>query len=482
MEIRKILLIHPPFPKNLEHGTISRFGRNLYPPLGLCYVAATLEKEGYKVKIIDSFAENNSLNKIVQQCVSYQPDIIGITSFTGNFNLSVDLGSRLRKVGFLVVFGGVHPSLKPYESLQRKAADYVVVGEGEPTVVELLDALSKNRDLSTVKGIAYLDGNKIKINQPRKLLENLNILPFPALHLVDLTIYKPSSVTYKNKPVFSVITSRGCPYDCSFCLSKKIWGGICRKWSVQHIIYQIDMLVKKYSAKEIAFVDDNFAVDHKWVEEFCKMLIAKKMTITWSCFTRVDNVNERILRIMKQAGCYRVLFGIESLEQTDLDFLNKMTTLKQIENAMRLTKKVGLETTTHYILGLPNENPQKVKKLVKKISAFRSEFVKFNLMTPYPGTKLYDKIISGKFGKIEDNMDFYDTLFPAFIPNGYTSKKDLMITRDQAYRQYYLRIGYVIQMLGSLRCFDDAKRLFRIARQLFASNTKHKLLAANITS
>lgn len=221
-------------------------------------------------------------------------------------------------------------------------------------------------------------------------------------------------------------------------------------------------LIKNYGIKEINFWDDVWGVNKAWIKEFCDRVIAEKLDLIWSCECRVDTVDKATLKRMKEAGCRCVFYGIESLDQEILDAINKRITVEQITNALQWTKDVGIEVRANLMLGLPRETPKKAKEIIKKLCKLNPDYVKFNILTPYPGTILHQQIKEGKWGAMVDES--YDKLtgyFATFLPRGYKSPDELNRVKQYAYRKFYFRLGYLLPRLLSIRSFEDLKRYIK---------------------
>ena len=471
---KNILLIMPPFSMKKRYGQgMERVGTVL-PPLGLLYMGAELEKQGFKVNILDTQINNWSTRSIVGYCQNTKPDVIGIYCNTSNYRHALELAREI-KANFSserpVIFGGPHVTIRPLEVLNNDPVDYIVIGEGEKTVVELMAVLNSNDlgKLSEVKGIGFKKDGKLVINPPRELIEDLDSIAFPARHLVPLDKYKPSPNQYKRFPMTTMIASRGCPFGCTFCNVETIWTRRYRIRSVKNVIEEIKHLINNYGIKEINFWDDVWGLNKQWIEEFCDTILREGLDLTWCCECRVDTIDRKILKKMKKAGCWSIFFGIESLNKEILEAINKKITIEQITSALKWTKEAGIETRANFILGLPRENPEKVRKMLKMLCKINPDYVKFNMLTPYPETVLYKEIKQGKWGKMVDES--YDKLtgyFATFLPHGYKDIQELQRIKKYAFRKYYFRLGYVLPKLLSIRSFEDLKRYLRGAKAIIS--------------
>src|SRR3989344_3737206 len=277
-------------------------------------------------------------------------------------------------------------------------------------------------------------------------------------HPVEMEKYRPSPHHYKELPMATMIVSRGCPFGCLYCASRNIWGRNYRTRSVPKVIEEIKFLIDKYKIKNINFWDDLWGAKPGWTEEFCRRMIDEKIKISWSCERRVDTVNLETLKMMKKAGCYSIFYGIESFDQECLDAVNKGIKVEQAQKAMELTKKAGIEVRANFILGLPNETPEKVKAMVKKICKINPDYIKFNILTPYPGTALYQEVKKGRWGIFKEDPDKSTGYFATFLPYGYKSFEELEGMRRYAFRKFHFRPRYIFSKIAKIRSFSDIKK------------------------
>jgi len=466
----KVMLINPPMSMEHRYGKgISKIGTVL-PPLGLAYLAAMLEKHKYEVRILDTQLFNLGVRETVNECREFMPDIIGIYTLTSSFKLVVKLSKELKKnLNVKIAVGGAHPTIEPIQVLQNNDINFSIIGEGESTFTELLKELEKkNPNFLKVKGLAFKHKGKIIYNGPRAPIKNLDEIPFPARHLLKMNLYKPSPNHYKKLPYTTMTASRGCPYACTFCSSSRIWKQHYRTRSVRNVIKEIKLLKKEYGTKDIGFWDDLWGVNPKWVEEFCYELKKSNLDISWSCELRVDSANKESLKKMADAGCWCIFYGIESLDQDVLNAINKKVSSKQIINALKWTKEAGIEIRANFILALPRETPQKVKKMLKELVKIDIEYVKFNILTPYPGTKLYDEIKQGKWGVMKEDKNKMTGYYVTFVPSGYKNAKEVEKIKKYVYRKYYLRLSYILKRVASIRSFNDITRYIKGAIAIFS--------------
>ncbi|HBR16065.1 MAG: hypothetical protein A3G39_08720 [Deltaproteobacteria bacterium RIFCSPLOWO2_12_FULL_43_16] len=363
----------------------------VFPSLGLLYVAASAEKEGYRIKVEDfNISKNNPASLDVSGF-----DIVGITSDTRRFPSAVEIAQRAKEKGRCVVMGGVHPPFVDEEILKAGYADFVVKGEGEITFPALLNAIKLNKDLQQIDGISFLKDGKIIRTKPRALIENLDSLPSPARHLIDIEAYKRAGFRYGGKrPIAVISTSRGCPYTCSFCLTPAIYGRGWRARSAHSIIAEIEELYHKYNYRAIAFCDDNFTVSPKRVIEVSNLIMEKGLDIWWWCLSSPNILlkNEDMLSIMAKSGAKTIYIGVESASPATLKEFNKSMEEDTAYKAVNLLKKNGIQIFASYIIGGLNDDIKAILRTIKLAKRLDTEVAQFSILTPYPGTGLYEQI------------------------------------------------------------------------------------------
>lgn len=379
----KILLIQPPLPNFLE---------DPYPPLGLAYIAAMLEKNGYGVKIIDMPPLKLSIKKIKPLIEKYEPFIIGITCVAVNYNFCVQLSKIIKNIfpESIIVVGGPHVTFIPNKVLQKHLMiDIVVNGEGEITMLEIVKNIEKygyNMDkLKSVKGIYFRAENGTIIRtEDRKPIEDLDTLPYPARHLLPMKQYK-NLTKYT-----SIVASRGCPYNCIYCNASAFWKHTVRLRKPSEIIKEIETVMYNFGFNKFKFVDDNFLFPSKWTHTLLSYL--SELDIKWICNARIDKVNENIIKEASKAGCEKIIFGIESLSPLVQQIIRKNLkinpdTLKKI---IHICHKNDIKTKLNFIIGLPGQDIDDIKQIYRLLWELPLDEVSINPLTPYPGTYLFE--------------------------------------------------------------------------------------------
>lgn len=367
-------------------------GNNIVPPLGLLYIAAVLEKNGHIIQVFDVDPE---VYDLIDDIKNFKPDMIGLSFLTPAYRKALNLTKKLKEKipNVIYVCGGVHPTIQPIETLNDFGVDFIVVGEGEDTIVELCEKLEKKESVDTVKGIIYKNNGQIINTGRRELIKNLDLLPFPARHLLNSEVYlTPPGIIrgYATERLTSIVASRGCPFNCIYCGSHNLFGRKIRRRTVDNVIAEIEHLIQNYKIKGLYFCDDLFTNDHKWVREFCQKLKEKNIKIVWACQSRVDTITEELMRELKSAGCVQIDFGVENGSDKILKVLNKATNVAAIKKAFQMAKKAKIRTCATFMIGNPSETLEDVLETFEVAKEISADYTVFYYTTPYPGTKLYE--------------------------------------------------------------------------------------------
>lgn len=452
----RILLVFPPMLGQERYGKLARAGSYL-PPLGLAYLASVLGDE-HQIKIIDGGALPITINDIGKEVESWRPDLVGVSTLTPTFYRAVATCKVVKEINpkIITVLGGPHPTACPEESIKNDYVDIVVVGEGEKTFKELVEVIKSNGDISTVRGIHHKKRGHFSMTLPQERILNLDTLPFPARHLLNMKIYRPAVLHFKKAPVFSIMCGRGCPYKCTFCSCAKVFRGKVTMRSPENVISEIKFLIETYGAKEIMIWDDTFGLYKRWVNIFCESI--KPLKITWSAWMRVDLVDKELLERMAESGCWHISYGVESGNQKVLDTIKKGFTIQQIKDAFRRTHEAGMEARGTFILGLPNDTWETMMDTINIAIEIDADYAQFQLLTPYPGTELWDKV--NEYGEfLIKDLSKYTIWFPVFVPKGLT-KEELLKAHQLSYRKFYLRPKYLWKRFLKMDNLLDMKRNF----------------------
>jgi len=364
------------------------------PPLGLLYIAAVLEKNGFEVKIFDLHPDDD---RDIPSLIAYDPDVVGMTVLTDYFHrakhVSQIINEKFSRAIFIV--GGVHVTALPQESMEEFLAHYGVVGEGERAMLDICSKLSRGEDIQGVPGLVWRKENRVVVNPPGPFIQDLDTLPLPARHLLDFNNYlmPPGIIRGRwTERSTTVMSSRGCPFSCIWCGSQTTFGRKVRYRSVANVVAEIETLMKDYGVDAVWFVDDTFTLNKERVIDFCDTLIRKNIRLTWGCQAHVTTADEAMFRKMKQAGLAQLDFGVESGSDTILKNLQKKSTAAETVRAFDLARKCGVRTCATFIFGSPGETAEDVEKTFELVKKIKPNFASSFFLTPYPATELWDQI------------------------------------------------------------------------------------------
>ncbi len=379
----KILLINPK-----DEGYYYRLGA-FFPPLGLAYISSVLKEAGHDVKIVDMNAE-----RFDYKVVNFKEyDVVGVSSDTVRFPLASRIAKLARSQGVPVVMGGTHPTFDIHNILKGGIADYVVLGEGEFPFLKLVESLKSGERFPDIEGVAYLKDGVVKV-KPHGFVKDLDSIPFPDRDGLPLDRYV---IKFDGKRATSMITSRGCPFDCEFCSASQFMGRIWRKRSVESSIEELKILVEKYGYKSIVFFDDNFTLDSKRATEISEQILKNDLKISWWAFSRADELlgHEDMVEAMAKSGCKMLFIGFESANDKALEEFKKKLKSDIAFEVVRFLKRYKIDVFASFILGALSDTKDSIKKTVKfakKLSSLGASIVQFSILTPYPGTRLFMKL------------------------------------------------------------------------------------------
>jgi radical SAM superfamily enzyme YgiQ (UPF0313 family) len=473
-----LLLIFPPTSVARRYGkeSLGKLGGDLIP-LGIASIAAFLREKGYGVGVLDCCALGLDDEQILSAIEKRKPRIIGISATTYALSGALELTDNIR-ASFpdqLIILGGSHANVAGRETTDKyEIFDLVAVGaDGEYTALDIVeryaecgysrnDFLKNDQLLASIDGIMYKRHGETIENRSRSFIRDLDELPFPARDLFPLERYIPLPNQYKKLPLTNMVVIRGCPYVCTFCDQAET---VARKMSPQRTINEIRHVVDEFGVNEISFWDDTMSYDKKWMKEFCERLINAKLDIVWSCYAAVNTVNQEILTIMKQAGCWNILYGFETGVTEllrNIDGHKKNKSFEKMTQVRKWTKDAGIEIRGSFMLGLPGETPELARKTIKQAISLDPEYAQFTVTTPYPGTRLYNEIKKGKWGKLTtEDFSQFQGWNVVFLPNGYENKEEVWAMSKKAFRSFYFRPTYIAKRIIAIRSLEDIKRYYK---------------------
>jgi len=446
----KVCLINPPWVT--KSNNIWTKIRGTLPPLGLLYLAAFLEREGIAADIADYQAGFRSWEAIENELQRKRYDLYGITGTTSIISNAYRIAAMIKAChpDAKVVMGGVHVTALPEEALGKDTVDFVIRGEGEKALLEL----AKGTALDAIAGLSYKSGGKITDAGGNGVMPDLDALPFPAFHKVDLKSYRPALNSYRRMPAINMMATRGCPGKCTFCNSANV---PLRRRSAGNIYQEMKMLSERYGIKEISFYDDTFTVFHDNINRLCDLLIAGGIDLTWSCFARVDTVTPPLLTKMKGAGCHQVMFGIESVSPEILKNIRKNIELEKNKEAVRMAKKAGITVRCTFMFGNPGETERTIDETIKYSLELDPDIVLYNITTPYPGTEMFRWAKEAGY-LLSENWDDYDLSEPVMqLPTIPVEK--LKLKYKEAFRAFYFRPRIIFKKISAMVTLKDVHTL-----------------------
>jgi len=460
-----VLLIVPPFSHEQRFGKV-RTAASDYHSLGLAYLAQQVRTLGHRVSVLECEANRLSITDVEAFLTDMPVDLIGMQTFNHNWDACLEVSRVAKRIQptARVVMGGLHATMFPEEVLGADGVDFVVVGEGEGPLRSLLEILEGKQQLNGIPGLCYRDGSgALVINKAAPQIKVLDKdVPLPALDLFPLYAYH-SSAQLRGHKTLHLVTSRGCPYPCSFCNSNKTFGPTWRGFSAERILQEVKMMIADYGVDVIQFFDDVFTYDRQRTLDFCKLMRAEGIELAWSCFTRCDLIDPELLREMKSAGCYQIFIGLESAVPRLLALIKKGTTPEKLRDGFKMTMDAGIEIFASVILGLPTETPDDAKRTLEFAIETNPTWAYWFNYTPWPGTDIYDLALAkGKVVHPELSKATIHYPEPVYIPDGWTLESLKKFER-QAMRSFFLRPRKMLQLLNQFRHLPPTK-LFGLLR------------------
>ncbi|MBU1912643.1 MAG: B12-binding domain-containing radical SAM protein [Candidatus Omnitrophica bacterium] len=472
----RVLLINPQFEFK-KFGSFTRFMEPM-PSIGLAYIASVLVKNGIEIEIIDDFVLRLGAKGILSVIKKKKFDIVGISCLTPSAPITFSIAAAIKSYDskILIVLGNIHAVVFAGDILKKEAVDVIVHGEGEYTMLELAKAVASGADLAQVKGISFKQDGKIVHTPPRELIENLDELPYPQWQLFPFTKYAFLPFMDVKKPGLSILGSRGCPYRCRFC-SLPNTGTKYRERDPKKIADEIEYVIHNFPVKQISFVDPIFPLSKKVGLEFSEEMVRRKLhnKIVWTCETRIDRMDRELLKAMRQAGCRRIMYGLESGVQALLDNIGKGFSVDYVKRIIKLTQQEDISVAGVFMIGLPGETRAMTQQTIDFAKQIDLDFAKFAITVPFPGSQLYEDLTRTGELKRQDWENF--TTFNTnpkelvYVP-GNMKPEELIEMQRKGHRDFYLRPEIIFRQLFKIRTIS-IKDLFSGFFSLF-SHGLHK--------
>ena len=479
----RIVLIDPPTSHEQIYGEWDLSAVDTYsPPLGLLYIASYIREHDHIPIIFDLTALNWSLQTAVESTLSLNPDVVGVTAKTININNANRIAEKLKASGYTkpIVLGGAHVTAEPVMTLTMfKSIDYGVIGEGEVTFLEMLEKMQQEQTLDDVKGVAWRKNeNQIIVNPPRGLIMDLDTLPLPAWDLLANfpNGYPHSALETKRLPAASIITSRGCPYQCTFC-DRAIFGSRVRQHSPEYTLRMIRYLKGTYGIRDLMMLDDNFILDKKKLFVVCDALVREKMDISWYCMGHARIMTDDRLEKIKEAGCWFIEMGIESGCDRILKSIKKNTTKAEIAEAVRRARRAGLKVKGNFIFGFPTETKGSLEETIQFATSIGLNYFQQNFLTLWPGCELASYGEESRHAEKDWSKLAHQRV--TYVPNG-LSEEDLIQASKDAFRRFYLRprviLEIFIQSISSWRGMQNAWKAFIVFLKTITRKSKGQIM------
>jgi len=472
-----VLIINPPWPGK-GFGTRSqnriikhRSDKFLQYPIFLAYSASQLIQAGHSVNYIDSVIKDLDLPQTIAGAKDVNPDVIFMETTTPSIEADYqNLAALKEATGAKIIVGGPHATYFHTEALEQcPAIDVVTRHEFDTKIAGVVSNLDS---LNSVSGISYRNGSAVVDNGDGELCHDLDALPFPDRDLIPWDWYLEA--WYTRRPFMNMMTSRGCPYHCAFCLwPQSMYGHQQRFRSLDNVISEIQQLVNRYGLKEINIDDGTFTTRKNRVIDFCQRLRDEKIKIIWTCNGRVDNLDDEILSEMKASGCRMIRLGVESGSQEVLNKIKKGLTLKQIEDGVKLVKKHGIQALGGFMFGFPYDSKETVEQTLAFAKKISPDQVQFSINMCYPGTSLYEFAKDNNL-LLAKNFKEFDMTHGPVVKTRDMARQDLEHILARAYWEFYFRPGYIFQTLFNINNIDEIKRVLRSLKSLLKTIRLHK--------
>ncbi|MDP3112005.1 MAG: radical SAM protein [Thermodesulfovibrionales bacterium] len=458
----RILLVNP-FGSNWIEGLKGSAETSVrMAPIGILSIAAYLAEKGVEVKVADCRMPAARANEAIKKMLSFKPDMAGFTATTSGFIDAYRIAEALKNAdpGIRIIFGGVHVSALRGSILENfPCIDYVINGEGEKAMAELAAGAS----LDSIQGLVYRNGSGIKDNGVRTDLCDLDSLPFPAYNMLEgfPKTFQPPLFNYPRFPSATMISSRGCPYQCSYC-DRSVFRKSFRYNSADYLYEQMAFLRKEFNIRHIFFYDDLFTFHRKRIEEFCGLMRKKPLLMTFNCAVRVGHIDDDLLRMLKAAGCWMVSIGMESGDPGLLARHKSNMNLEEVKSAVRSIQRCGIRVKGLFMMGLPGETEQSIRKTADFIETLELDDVNMTKFTPFPGSPIYKTV--REEGEFKEDWELMNCLNFVFVPHGIASGERLDELYRQSLKKFYTSKNW-LRKFGPLM-FKSPHSTFRMLRNL----------------
>jgi anaerobic magnesium-protoporphyrin IX monomethyl ester cyclase len=436
-------------------------------PIYLAYTVAVLEEAGFDVSFVDAVMEELDIPGFVDRLQALKPHLLVMECSTPSIDYDVESARQVKKAlpDTKVAFIGSHSTFFHRQILsENPQVDAIVRGEFEITVRELARTIDNDLEWSAVQGLSYRQGDVIVENPDRAPIEDLDSLPFPARHIVRSSGYR--AAIYSGSRCTSMVSSRGCPFHCVFCVwPNTLYGHRFRARSAENVVDEMQK-VQQSGIDEVYFDDDTFTIDRKRVMEICRLIKERGINMSWIAQARVDTVDREMLSRMKEAGCHYILFGIESGSPEMLETMKKRITLDRAREAIRLCRELGIKSQAFFLFGVPGETQQTIQQTISFAKELGASSTQFAVAIPQPGSPMYQQCVENNWLVYDNWEDFASG--NALIETPQLSRKETEAARIRAYREYYFRPRFILQEASRIRHPRDIRRIWRGAKSVLS--------------
>ncbi len=470
VNLMRVVIANPPWPGE-GYGVRSnsrwphRRPEKILPyPIYLAYAAAVLRRAGFEVFGFDGVKDEESVEDFSSRVASLKPGLVVLETATPSIDSDLECAKAVweKTGGAHVCLVGAHATYFSEQILSENPfVSSVARGEFDYTVRDLARALRDKTSLAGVEGLSWRNGERTVVNPSRAPIRDLDALPYPARDVFRQEDYRQG---WYRKKTYMMLTSRGCPSQCTYCLWPKLmYGHLFRMRSPESVVDEIEFLVKNHGAEELDFDDDTFTMNMDRVAKICDLLVERGLKVQWRCFSKVSTLTEGLVKKMRAAGCYHIAFGIESGSPHILKSICKGISLDQAKKAIAWCREAGIETHATFMFGFPNETRGDIEKTISFATELDSDTAQFSIVTPYPGTEMYEEARNAGL-ILAKNWSEYDNCHGAIIKTKSLSREDLSRAVSDAYVRYYLRPSKIIKSLLRTRSFGDIVYLVNGAR------------------
>ncbi|MFH2145755.1 MAG: radical SAM protein [Candidatus Omnitrophota bacterium] len=479
----RVIVLNPQskFTKNVVRDVLygcwckgKRIGGGTVPPFGPLMVASILKSRGHYVRFLDASAEGKNISQIAKIIEDYQ--IVIILTSTMTVNEDADVLSKLKetKPSLVTIVFGSHPTFRPKDTLAKKGMDIIIMGEPEFIAVDLLAAFERgDSSWQRVKGIGYKQDKGYRLNERYPLIEDLDELPFVDRNMLPKEVVYFNPIVKKN-PYTVMITSRGCIGQCAYCTVPSFYDGQLRYRSTQNVIEELK-IIQEEGYREVYFRDETFAFSKGRIKDISYGMLDNNINISWICNARIGILDKESIKLMKEAGCHLIKFGVESGAQEILDRAKKGIKISETRENFLWANETGIDTHAHVMLGMPGESKKTINETIKFIQEIKPTTVSYGICTPYPGSLLF-KEVESRYPEIKDGsaVDLRMLHARCFFNECFTSLKHEQLEESvrYAYRNFYMRLSYILSRLRQIKNINDLKRYFFAGLGIFDFSLK----------